>query len=186
MQMSEPRSDEQLLAALAWDPDAFADFYARYEDAVLAYFSRRVADRETVADLTAEVFSGVLLNAGQFDPDRGLAVEWLFGIAGKQWAMFCRRRRVERSARERLSIPPFPWSDESLERVEELSAVAHLDAERLLAGLPGPQRDAVRARVLDEAPYREIARSSDTTELVVRKRVSRGLATLRKRLRGVA
>lgn len=42
MQMSEPRSDEQLLAALAWDPDAFADLYARYEDAVLAYFSRRV------------------------------------------------------------------------------------------------------------------------------------------------
>ena len=45
--------------------------------------------------------------------------------------------------------------------------------------LPPEQREAVRARVLDERDYADIARELHTSELVVRKRVSRGLATLR-------
>jgi DNA-directed RNA polymerase specialized sigma24 family protein len=51
---------------------------------------------------------------------------------------------------------------------------------RLLESLPPDQREAVRARVLGERPYGEIARELRTSELVIRKRVSRGLATLRR------
>jgi RNA polymerase sigma-70 factor (ECF subfamily) len=50
--------------------------------------------------------------------------------------------------------------------------------------LPGDQRRAVHARVLDELEYGEIARQSGASEQVVRKRVSRGLATMRRRLTG--
>ncbi len=50
----------------------------------------------------------------------------------------------------------------------------------LLDRLPDEQRDAIRARILDERPYGEIAGELQTSELVVRKRVSRGLAALRK------
>ncbi len=49
----------------------------------------------------------------------------------------------------------------------------------MLDGLPAEQRDAIRARVLDERDYGEIARELRTSELVIRKRVSRGLAELR-------
>ena len=41
------------------------------------------------------------------------------------------------------------------------------------------QAEAVRARVLDEEPYDVIAARMRCSELVARKRVSRGLATLR-------
>jgi RNA polymerase sigma-70 factor (ECF subfamily) len=74
--------------------------------------------------------------------------------------------------------------DEELERIEA-------DAEREgpharvldeLAGLPADQRAAVEARVLHELDYSQIALSTGASELVVRKRVSRGLSTLRDRL----
>jgi RNA polymerase sigma-70 factor (ECF subfamily) len=52
----------------------------------------------------------------------------------------------------------------------------------LLEQLPRDQADAIRARVLDDRPYPEIAAELQTSELVIRKRVSRGLATLRGEL----
>jgi RNA polymerase sigma-70 factor (ECF subfamily) len=52
--------------------------------------------------------------------------------------------------------------------------------EGLLARLSPEQAHAVRARVVDEAPYASIAESLRCSESVVRQRVSRGLASLRR------
>jgi DNA-directed RNA polymerase specialized sigma24 family protein len=52
----------------------------------------------------------------------------------------------------------------------------------LLERLSPEQRDAIRAHVIDERPYGEIARVQGTSEAVVRKRVSRGLAAVRQRM----
>ena len=52
----------------------------------------------------------------------------------------------------------------------------------LLERLRPEQRDAIRAHVIDERPYGEIARWQGTSEAVVRKRVSRGLAAVRQRM----
>jgi RNA polymerase sigma-70 factor (ECF subfamily) len=70
---------------------------------------------------------------------------------------------------------------ESLRRVEHAVAGDAWVSE-LLARLPEDQRDAVRARVLDERSYDAIATELQTSSLVVRKRVSRGLARLRTEL----
>jgi DNA-directed RNA polymerase specialized sigma24 family protein len=53
-----------------------------------------------------------------------------------------------------------------------------------LKELPRAQREAVLARVLAEDEYADIAARSETSELVIRKRVQRGLAGLRQRLEG--
>ena len=45
------------------------------------------------------------------------------------------------------------------------------------------ERFAVRSRVLAERPYSEIATELQCSELVIRKRVSRGLARMREQLR---
>jgi DNA-directed RNA polymerase specialized sigma24 family protein len=73
------------------------------------------------------------------------------------------------------------FSDEALERVEQL-----LDAEPQLytngiGDLPPAERDAVVARVVEERDYEEIAAATDATPAAVRQRVSRGLARLRRR-----
>jgi len=173
----ERRSDAALLrAAREADPEAFGAFYARHVDAILRFFGRRVTDREAVADLTAECFAAALLSVGRWDAARGEPAAWLFGIAAHQLSRYHRRGAVERRARERLGIERIALSDAELRAVLD-------GTDELLAALPADQRTAVAARVLDDRDYDDIATELGVSEPVVRKRVSRGLATLRGRLR---
>jgi RNA polymerase sigma-70 factor (ECF subfamily) len=66
--------------------------------------------------------------------------------------------------------------------VLELAASVDGAAGQLLAELPPDEQAAVRARVIEERDYAEIASALGCSELVVRKRVSRGLARLRAEL----
>jgi len=182
----DERSDDDLLAATRAEPEAFAVFYRRHATALLAYFARRTHDAELAADLTAETFAAALSGAHRHRPDKGPAIAWLYGIARRQLGHAARRGVVEDRARRRLGMAPITLTDAALERVESL-ADADASARVLregLAALPADQRDAVVARVLDEQDYAEIATSARTSESVVRKRVSRGLAGLRARLEG--
>jgi RNA polymerase sigma-70 factor, ECF subfamily len=58
------------------------------------------------------------------------------------------------------------------------------DVVQLLQRLPADQRAAIEARVLDEQEYEQIAAAAQTSAAVIRKRVSRGLASLRRKLEG--
>ena len=49
--------------------------------------------------------------------------------------------------------------------------------------LPRDEQAAIRSRVLDERSYSEIATQLKCSEMVVRKRVSRGLARIREQLK---
>jgi RNA polymerase sigma-70 factor (ECF subfamily) len=51
--------------------------------------------------------------------------------------------------------------------------------EELLKSLPHDQAEAIRARILEEQSYDVVAARLRCSPLVARKRVSRGLATLR-------
>src|SRR5918998_4925990 len=123
--MEDARSDETLLAALATEPEAFAPFYRRHVAPLLAYFVRRTGSAELAADLTAETFAAALDGVRRFDPARGPAVGWLYGIARRQLSHALRRGAVEDRARKRLGMQPLVLTDEALERVE---ALAVLDA----------------------------------------------------------
>lgn len=176
----ESESDDRVLVAAVGDPAAFGAFYRRYETAVLAFFMRRARDPELAADLTAEVFAAALGACQRYRPGPAPASAWLFGIAQHTLAKSRRRGVVEDRARRRLGMAPISLYDEDIERIER---AAEDDAViRLLDGLPSGQRDAVRARVLDDRSYEEIARELRCSPAVVRKRVSRGLARLRDQL----
>jgi RNA polymerase sigma factor (sigma-70 family) len=175
------RDDAALLAATAaGDERAFEAFYRRHLAAVTGFHLRRTGRRELAFDLTAETFAAVVVGCGGYDPARGSATGWLFGIAAHKLHDSLRRGRVEASARERLRHEPVALLDADLERVDELAAgVDERRLATLLAGLPDDQRDAVLARVVDERPYLEIAADLRCSEAVVRQRVHRGLRRLR-------
>jgi RNA polymerase sigma-70 factor (ECF subfamily) len=173
----EDWSDEELLAATPSEPAAFAVFYRRHEGAVLGYFMRRSGDAEVAADLAAETFAAALLGAKRYNPDRGGALAWLYGIARHRLMRTIEQGHVEDRARRRLAIPRLTVDDELTERIERLGAEER--ALELLDRLPPDQADAVRARVLEQRSYKDIAASVRVSEAVVRKRVSRGLLTLR-------
>ena len=170
-------SDADLLERAEGDPEAFARFYDRYEAAVTGFFLGRVSEPELAADLTAEVFANVLAAAGRYR-DRGpTAAGWVFTIARNTLSKSLRRGRVEDAARRRMGFGVVELSDDTMARL----AVADGDrwVAELLSELPEPERAAVKKRVLEERSYRDIASELRTSELVVRKRVSRGLSRLR-------
>jgi RNA polymerase sigma factor (sigma-70 family) len=178
------RSDDDLLAATRAEPEAFAVFYRRHVRALSAYFWRRSRDAETTADLTAETFAAALDGCARFDASRGPAIGWLYGIAHRQLGTLARRGAVEQRARRRMGMARLEVDDDQLELIAS-DAVREGPQARVLeelAGLPAQQRAAVEARVLHELDYAQIAVATGASEVVVRKRVSRGLAALRGRL----
>ena len=170
----EDPTDAQLLAETHSDPEAFARFYERYERSIVGYFMRRTAD------LTAETFAAALKSARRYRQQHPTAAAWLFTIAANVLAKSARRGRVEDRARRQLGIRKVALREESVARVEA-SASDDWVAE-LLERLPTDQRDAIVARILEDRSYEDIASELSTSELVVRKRVSRALATLREQL----
>ncbi len=146
----------------------------------MAYLIRRTGDPEVAADLTAEVFAAALVAAPRYRQQSPTATPWLFAIAQNKLTESLRRGRVEARARRRLGIrDPVCFDDEQLDRVVALASV-EMPASELLASLPAEQREAVRLRIVEELSYPQIAARLQTSPLVVRKRVSRGLARLRK------
>jgi RNA polymerase sigma-70 factor (ECF subfamily) len=176
----DSESDDALITAASADAAAFTAFYRRYERALLAYFMRRTRDAELAADLTAEVFAAVLLAADRYRSREAPGSAWLFGIAQHKLASSRRRGRVEDKARRKLHMEPMMLDDDDLARIERDAGGSA--ALALLERLPADQREAVRAHIVDDRRYVEIAQRLQCSEAVIRKRVSRGLATMRKQL----
>ena len=138
------------------------------------------ASAELAADLTAETFAAALASRRRFDPAKGPAIGWLYGIARHKLARTLGHGRVEDRARRALGMAPLALDDEAIELVVTTDG----DAVELLRRLPADQRAAIEARVVGEQEYEEIAAATHTSEAVIRKRVSRGLASLRRKLEG--
>jgi RNA polymerase sigma factor (sigma-70 family) len=173
-------TDEELLSR--GDASSFERFYVRHVDELLGFFARRTRDAELAADLTAETFAAALTARRRYRPQKGSAGAWLYGIALKKLADAQRKGYAEDRARRRLGMERIELTDADIARIDALAD--DRTASALVAGLAPDQRDAVVAHVVQERSYEEIAGALGTSEAVVRKRVSRGLQALRRRMGG--
>ena len=172
--------DRELLErARAGEAECFGEFYRRRCGVVLAFLRPRVARPELAADLMCETFANALIAIHQ--PDRELPrapVAWLVAIARNELLDAWRRGRVAEGARRRLEMEPVVLGDDDLMAVDNAAADAHL-LEQLADELPPDQLYALSAHVFEDRGYPEIAKELGCSQSVVRKRVSRGLTTLR-------
>jgi RNA polymerase sigma-70 factor, ECF subfamily len=179
----EVRNDRELLdAARGGEADAYGIFFERYHALVLAYLTRRTRHREAAADLAGEVFARALLavHRGR-GPVDDQAAAWILTVARNALLDSVRRGRVEERARRELGIASLALTDGDLERIDAVTD----DADRVVAlvdQLPKDQRAAIKARIVDERDYADIAADLGCSDLVVRQRVSRALKTLRSKL----
>jgi RNA polymerase sigma factor (sigma-70 family) len=180
--MSDLSPDRRLLAMAAQgDREAFGAFYRRHARSLLAFFLHRTGSAELAADLAHETWVAVLQGLSSYRGD-GPPAAWLYGVARRKLALSRRRGRVEAAARERLGREELELTAADVAEIAQLAGLLPLDtpALELLERLPEPQREAIRARMLDEFAYPEIAAGLRCSEGVVRQRVSRGLRTLRR------
>jgi RNA polymerase sigma factor (sigma-70 family) len=108
----------------------------------------------------------------------------LIGIARNTLAASRRRGKVQDRARRRLAIEPIEFSDDDVGETEAIAARVGTNVVDLVAELPTDERHAVEARVVHERSYSDIATQLHCSEMVVRKRVSRGLSRVRRQLEG--
>src|SRR4051794_8155771 len=146
------RSDVDLLTSHT--PEDFGEFYGRHATAVTAYLARRTRKPDLIFDLVAETFARALEHRRSYDPRKGAAVAWLFGIARNLMVDAERRGQVADAARVRLGMEPVALDDEQIERIVQRSRT---DLIAALAQLPESQRIAVIRRVMGEQDYDVIA-----------------------------
>ncbi len=142
-------TDAELLAATGSDPEAFGEFYDRFETAVVGYLRRRTGDVELAVDLAGEVFATALQSAGRYRPeakDGRSAAPWLFTIAQNKLTDARRRGQVESRARRRVGLrEAVEYDDEALDRIE--STVSQT------GGLtPPPSADRAAASRIQQRP----------------------------------
>ena len=173
-------TDAELLADSG--ADAFAEFYRRHARRVAGYLVRSTGDVEAAADLTAETFAAALVARRRYRPDRGAPGTWLLGIATHKLNDWRRRGYAEDRARRRLRMDRIELSAGDADELERLGdEVSVID---LIDELPDSQAEAVRARLVEELGYDEIAGTQGITETAARQRVSRGVAALRRLIEG--
>jgi RNA polymerase sigma factor (sigma-70 family) len=180
----ERRSDAELLALTPSVAAAFDVFYVRHGEAILAFVWRQTRNRDVALDLTSEIFAIALESVARFDPAKGDARGWLFGIAKITLLASYRRQTSEQTARQRLGVTVRGYSDEDWEQAEARMDAALPGLVDGVQDLPPAERRAVVARVLEERDYSEIAAGEDASEAAIRQRVKRGLGRLRERMGG--
>jgi RNA polymerase sigma factor (sigma-70 family) len=163
-------------------PAEIEELYRRHARRLAGFFMRATGDAETAADLTAETFAAALAARKRYRPQRGTPATWLYGIASHKLNDWRRRGYAEDRARRRLRMERIELSEDDVREFEYLGA--EVTVVDLLEELPGDQRSAVRARLVDERDYGEIAGAEGVSEAAIRQRVSRGLASLRRRTGG--
>jgi len=158
----------------------FEVFYRANVAAVTAFFARRCGEPQLVADLTSEVFVQAIASLASYDPDRGSARAWLFGIVRRVWAQHCERAARGRAATIALAAQRRLGDEE----IDELAA--RVDAERagreLMAGvdrLSERERAAIELVDLIGLTPREAAAALGVSAGTLRVRLFRARTRLR-------
>jgi RNA polymerase sigma factor (sigma-70 family) len=177
------RSDALLLHDQADPAESFAVFYRRHSIAMIRYAASRGLDAESAADVVSETFMAALRQRRRYRPQYDNARLWLLGIATRKIADVHRRRALD-LRRHRLLHESIGLTKTDRASYEELLGGQEEPALAALADLPVEQRATIRAHIVEDRAYRDIAREMGLTEPAVRKRVSRGLGELRDQLGG--
>jgi RNA polymerase sigma-70 factor (ECF subfamily) len=159
---------------------AFAELFDEHFDAIHGYLRGRVG--EAAEELAAETFARALAGYERFDPARGDARPWLFGIAtnvvhGHRRA---ERRRLRAYAREAGRAGPPPAPPDVPARLD--AAAQARVAGRAIARLPAGERDVLLLVAWADLTYEEVAGALGVPVGTVRSRLHRARLAVRAAL----
>jgi RNA polymerase sigma-70 factor, ECF subfamily len=192
---SEPASDDRLAAEdpaqlddatlverARTDADAFGHLYDRYSDPIYRFVYRRLGERETAEDLTAEVFFKALRAIDSYRPQTAPFSAWLYRIAQNAVIDHLRVRKITVSLDLAADRPDRsdPVEEQAINRVEAARVWDAVDQ------LTDAQRTAVLLRLGQDLPIADIAERMDRSVGAVKLLLNRGLAAVRVQLQAPA
>lgn len=179
------RTDEDLLVAIAAGPGALPEFYRCHVAKIVGVGSHRFDEPEEVADFVATVFLEVMETAGGFDPRRGSAVAWLYGLAANVAAKQQHQRTRAADTALRFSGRQFLEPDDYERIDEQLDAAARARAVyAAMDGLRPDDRRLLELVAVDGLSPAEAAAALGISRVATRVRLTRARRRLRAALGG--
>jgi RNA polymerase sigma factor (sigma-70 family) len=176
-------SDEDLLAAIGVDPGALPAFYLRHIARVTAMGVRRFDQPEDVADFVANVFLEVLRSADGFDPGRGHAVAWLYGVGSNVAAAMYRQQARALRAEQQLRGRALLDADDYARVEERIDAAADLRRTyTAMQRLAYQDRQVLELVAVDGLSAVEAAQALSISPAAARVRLTRARRRLRAAL----
>jgi RNA polymerase sigma-70 factor, ECF subfamily len=176
-------SDEDLLAAIGADPGALPAFYLRHVAKVTGMGVRRFDQPEDVADFVANVFLEVLRSAGGFDPGRGHALAWLYGLGTNVAAAMYRQQARALRAKQQLQGRALLDADDYARVEERIDAAADLRRTyTAMQRLARQDRQILELVAVDGLSAVEAARALSISPVAARVRLTRARSRLRAAL----
>lgn len=171
---------ETLSATMARPKRPTLEFDALYREAradVYGYVASVVGDRATAEDVVAIAFERAYRKRRGFDPARGSARQWLFGIARNAALDELRRR-------QRVAVPVADagrHADVLAGAADDGEGDARTEAVRAaIAGLHPRDRELIALKFFAGLSTAEIAGTLGITEANARQRMHRALRALRE------
>jgi RNA polymerase sigma-70 factor (ECF subfamily) len=170
--------------ARSGDADAFAHLYTEYFTPLYRYVYFRVTDKSYADDLTQEIFLKAYASFGKYVPATDSPLPYFYTIARNLVTDHYRKKKPVVLQEEQMrEIPDTSDSIEHELANEELQVAVQAKIQMHLQKLPQLQQDALVLRFINERTNAEIGKIMGKSEVAVRQLQSRGIRSLRKRLR---
>jgi RNA polymerase sigma factor (sigma-70 family) len=170
---------EPPVRSIGTDPAAFSDFYRAHVDEVTRFVTRRVADPELAADLTADVFLAVIEAAADYRGSFGGPRTWLYGIARNVIASEFRRSARERRAEVLIAGRRLIDADDVDRLVAKIDASRHVrELHAELGALPEGERAVLELVSVDGLTVAEAAAALGIRSVAARVRLHRARRAL--------
>lgn len=173
-------NEAELLRRIASaDLVAFEALYDLYGSTAYGVAIRITFDEALAQDVVQEAFISVWRNARRFDPARGSVKTWLLAIVHHRAVDEIRLRGKTEALPEDDEDPPAPLTlpDVWVEVAERFDAMT---VRLAFAGLPEPQREALRLAYYEGLTQEEIAVRTNAPLGTVKGRTRLGLQALRR------
>lgn len=173
---------ELIAAARQGDAVAFSRLFSEFERPIFRY-AAHLCGRDAADDIVQETFLALLRGPAGYDPQKGTAGNYLFGIArhfvlrrlgGKEAATFT---LDEDDTRESWADEGQPSVLDSLSRAETIQAV-----RAAIATLPAPYREVIVLCELQDMSYADAAAVAQCPVGTVRSRLHRAKDLLMAKL----
>jgi RNA polymerase sigma-70 factor, ECF subfamily len=173
------RIEKQLIEkAVNGDSKAFSEIYFALRGSVYGFAYRMLRETAMAEDITQEAFIFLIENPNRFDSERGELLPFLCGIVRNKIIQHFRKHgtKLEVFEDDFSKYDDFESSDNPLNQLlnEELNE----KIEEKIAELPPLQREVLILREIEELPYQEIARITETDLNQVKVRLHRARKAL--------
>ncbi len=176
--MKPPPEEQTILQrAKQGDKDALGQLYEWYVDAVYRFMLYRTGDAMTAEDLTAEVFTHMIVSLPRYE-DRGLPFgAWLFRIARARLSDYWRAtHRREKHYHELLHQA----RSDSVQPDSADSRLEYLQVQQVLHYLTPAEREVILLHFAAGLKNREIAAVIHSNENAVKSKTRRALKKLQR------